>query len=120
MGVPARRGGSKRTPLVWNGEVSLHRRNELGAFDPKTGLRKWWVIANTQGAGTPVAGPDAIYLGEWFNGGEPDLRVPMPDFDALLAKFDKNGDGLLSADEFPARILKDHRHGLADLPGADG
>ena len=35
-----------------------------------TGLRKWWVVANTQGAGTPVAGPDAIYLGEWFNGGE--------------------------------------------------
>src|SRR5260370_38811301 len=44
----------------------------------------------------------------------------MPDFDALLAKFDKNGDGLLSADEFPARILKDHRQGLDGLPGADG
>src|SRR5260370_35720010 len=108
MRAPKRRGGCKATRLVSKDEVILHRRNELVGFDVKTGLRKWWIVANTQGAGTPVAGPDAIYLGEWFNGGEPDLRLPMPDFDALISKFDKNGDGVLSVDEIPARIRTDH------------
>jgi outer membrane protein assembly factor BamB len=120
MGSPEKRGGSKATPLVWKDEVILHRRNEIVGFDLKTGLRKWWVTANTQGAGTPVAGPDAIYIGEWFTGGEPDLRVPMPDFDTLIARYDKNSDGVLSAAEFPARILQNHRAGLDGLPGADG
>jgi outer membrane protein assembly factor BamB len=120
MGDPKKRGGSKATPVVWKDYVILHRRNEVVGFDLKTGLRKWWVTANTQGAGTPVAGPDAIYVGEWFTGGEPDLRVPMPDFDALLAKYDKDGDGVLSAGEFPEKILRDHRLGLDGLPGADG
>ena len=120
MGDPEKRGGSKATPIVWKDEIILHRRNEVVGFDLETGLRKWWVTANTQGAGTPVAGPDAIYIGEWFTGGEPDLRVPMPDFDALIGKYDKNGDGLLSAGEFPERILQNHRSGLDGLPGADG
>jgi outer membrane protein assembly factor BamB len=120
MGAAEKRGGSKATPVVWKDEVILHRRNEVVGFDLKTGLRKWWVTANTQGAGTPVAASDAIYVGEWFTGGEPDLRVPMPDFDTLLAQYDKNGDGLLGAGEFPERILQNHRIGLDGLPGADG
>jgi outer membrane protein assembly factor BamB len=120
MGAPEKRGGSKATPVVWKDEVILHRRNEVVGYDLKTGVRKWWVTANTQGAGTPVAGPDAIYVGEWFTGGEPDLRVPMPDFNTLLKQYDKNGDGLLSADEFPEKILQNHRAGLDGLPGADG
>ena len=44
----------------------------------------------------------------------------MPDFDALLKQYDKNGDGLLSAAEFPEKILQNHRIGLDGLPGADG
>jgi outer membrane protein assembly factor BamB len=120
MGAPENRGGSKATPLVWKDEVILHRRNEVVGYDLKTGLRKWWVTANTQGAGTPVAGPDAIYIGEWFTGGEPDLRVPMPDFNTLIQQYDKNGDGRLSADEFPEKILQNHRAGLDGVPGADG
>ncbi len=113
------RGNSKSTPVIWKDEVILHRNGELVGFDLKTGARKWWVTANTQGAGTPVAGPDAVYLGAWFNGGEPDLRRPPPDFDALLKKYDVNGDGVLSAAEFPEKILENQRAGLEGLPGAD-
>jgi outer membrane protein assembly factor BamB len=120
QGPAKSRGDSKSTPLIWKDEVILHRRDELVGFDLKTGARKWWVTANTQGAGTPVAGPDAVYLGEWFNGGEPDLRRPLPDYDTLLKKYDKNGDGLLSAAEFPDKILLNQRAGLEGLPGADG
>jgi outer membrane protein assembly factor BamB len=119
MGAPERRTGSKATPVVWKEEVILHRRNEIVGFDLSTGLRKWWVKANTQGAGTPVAGPDAIYVGEWFNSGEPDLRVPMPDFAALIKQHDKNGDGVLSEEELPERILQTRRAGLDGVAGAD-
>jgi hypothetical protein len=84
-----------------------------------TGARKWWVKVDTQGASTPVAGPDAVYVGTWFNVGEPDLRVALPTFDELLKQYDKNGDGLISADEFPARILISRRVGLDGVQGAD-
>ena len=119
MGPPERRTGSKATPVVWKDEIVLHRRNEIVGFDLKTGLRKWWAKANTQGAGTPGIGPDAIYVGEWFNSGEPDLRVPMPDFAALIKQHDRNGDGILGEDEFPERILQAHRAGLDGVAGAD-
>jgi outer membrane protein assembly factor BamB len=118
MGAPERRTGSKATPVAWKDEVILHRRNEIVGFDLKTGLRKWWVKANTQGAGTAGIGPDAVYVGEWFNSGEPDLRVPMPDFAALIKQHDKNGDGVLGEEEFPERILQFHRAGLDGVPGA--
>src|SRR5207237_1429313 len=85
----------------------------------KTGARKWWVASNTQGTGTPAVGPDAVYVGTWFNDGEPDLRVPLPDFDTLVKEYDKNGDGLVSADEFPAELIQTRRIDMAGIRGAD-
>jgi outer membrane protein assembly factor BamB len=107
------------TPVLWKDEVVLHHRNEVAAFDLATGARKWWVKINTQGADSPVAGPDAIYVGTWFNSGEPDLRVPYPDFDTLLKQYDKNHDGALTADEFPQSFLTTRRIGLEGIRGAD-
>jgi outer membrane protein assembly factor BamB len=107
------------TPALWKDEVVLHHRNEVAGFDVATGVRKWWVKVNTQGANSPVAGPDAIYVGSWFNSGEPDLRVPFPDYDTLLKQCDKNKDGALSADEFPASFLTARRVGLEGIRGAD-
>jgi outer membrane protein assembly factor BamB len=107
------------TPALWKDEIVLHHRNEVAGFDLATGARKWWVKANTQGADSPVAGPDAIYVGTWFNSGEPDLRVPYPDFDSLIKQYDKNGDGMLTADEFPQSFLTARRPGLEGIRGAD-
>ncbi len=119
MGEPERRNGSKATPVLWRDEIVLHRRGEIVGYDLATGARKWWVRAETQGAGTPAAGPDAVYVGAWFNTGEPDLMVPLPDFDALLKQYDKDGDGALSVDEFPDKLLIAHRIGLDGIEGAD-
>jgi outer membrane protein assembly factor BamB len=107
------------TPALWKNEVVLHHRNEIVGFDLATGARKWWVKIGTQGADSPVAGPDAIYVGTWFNSGEPDLRVPYPDFDSLIKQYDKNRDGILTADEFPPNILTARRPGLEGVRGAD-
>jgi outer membrane protein assembly factor BamB len=118
-GPPEKRNGSKATPVLWKDEIVLHRRGEIVGYDVATGERKWWVKVETQGAGTPVASADAIFVGTWFNAGEPDLRIPLPDFDALLKQYDKNGDGALDAQEFPERVNMTKRVGLEGVEGAD-
>jgi outer membrane protein assembly factor BamB len=97
------RGGmvGAATPVVWKNQVIVHRGMEVVAFDTKTGSRQWWVTIQSTSTSTPVVGPDAVYVASWINAGEPDLRVPLPDFESLLKKYDKDGDGMLSADEFP-------------------
>jgi outer membrane protein assembly factor BamB len=107
------------TPCVWKDEIVLHHRNEVVAFDLATGARKWWVSVSTQGAGSPAAGDGVVYVGTWFNDGEPDLRVPAPDFDTLLKQYDKNGDGFVSRDEFPEKFTTTRRIDLDEVRGAN-
>jgi outer membrane protein assembly factor BamB len=92
------------TPVLLKDEIVIHRSSEVVAYDRKTGARKWWVKIQSTGTGTPVAGPDAVYVPVWFAVGEPDLRVPFPEFAALLKERDKDGDGMLSKEEFPEKI----------------
>jgi len=115
----ARRPFNESTPALWKDEIVIHHRNEVVGFDLGTGARKWWFTANTQGAGSPVAGPDAVYVGTWFNDGEPDLRVSLPDFDTLVHQYDKDGDKLVGADEFPKEILQTRRIDMEGIRGAD-
>jgi outer membrane protein assembly factor BamB len=116
-GVNAR-GFHASSPALWRDEIIVHLRNEVAGFSLKTGARKWWMKANTQGTGSPLAGPDAIYVGTWFNTGEPDLRPDIPTFDTLLKNHDKNGDGVLTQDEFPAVIAFSQRIEMAGIRGA--
>ena len=102
--VPNSRGAAgTATPVLWNDEIIVHRGPEVVAFDRKDGTKKWWVRTQSTSTGTPVVGRDAVYVGTWFPVGEPDLRVPLPDFSTLLQS-DKNADGALSADELPETI----------------
>ena len=92
------------TPVVWNDEIVVHRGSEVAAFDRKDGAKKWWVSTRSTSTGTPVVGASALYVGTWFPVGEPDLRVPLPDFATLLQRADRNADGALAPDEFPDDI----------------
>lgn len=92
---------SHSTPVVWNDQIVLHRSFEIVAFDLNTGTRRWWLKTMTQGNGSPVLGPDALYVGTWMNMGEPDLVVPLPAFDAVVSRYDRDGDGAISLEEFP-------------------
>jgi FOG: WD40-like repeat len=92
------------TPVLLKDDIVVHRSSEVVAYDTKTGSRKWWVKIRSTGTGTPVAGPDALYVATWFPIGEADLRVPMPEFSALLKQYDKDGDGMLSKEEFTGMI----------------
>jgi outer membrane protein assembly factor BamB len=113
------RGGNfnESSPVVWKDEVIVHHRNEVVGYDLKTGARKWWVDATTQGTNTPLAGPDSVFVGTWFNTGEPDLRASPPDFDALLKENDKDHDGFLSKEEFPAVVIS-RRIDMENVKGA--
>jgi outer membrane protein assembly factor BamB len=92
------------TPVLLKDDIVVHRSSEVVAYDNKTGSRKWWVKIRSTGTGTPVAGPDAVYVATWYPVGEPDLRVPMPEFSALLKQYDKDGDEMLSKEEFTGMI----------------
>jgi outer membrane protein assembly factor BamB len=118
-GVPVgARTFNASTPCIWKDEIVVHHRNEVAGFALVTGARKWWVNISTQGTGSPACGPDAVYAPTWFNDGEPELRVPLPGFDDLLKRADKNGDGVVSREEFPDSFTTTHRIDLDAVRGA--
>jgi outer membrane protein assembly factor BamB len=92
------------TPVLWKDEIIVHRGAELVAFDRRDGTRKWWVNIRSTSTSTPAPGQDGVYVATWFPLGEPDLRVPIPDFASLLKQGDKNADGALTPEEFPDSI----------------
>lgn len=87
------------TPLVWKDQIVLHRAGEVSGFDASSGERRWWVNVVSQGTGTPVIHGDMLFVGAW--GADPELRDPLPAWDELLKKYDKDGNGSLSKEEFP-------------------
>ncbi len=48
--------------------------------------------------------------------GEDDQRPALPDFAAMLKHYDKNGDGSITADEFPEDLKFTARPGLDSIP----
>jgi outer membrane protein assembly factor BamB len=73
----------------------------------------------SNGCATPVVGHDRLFASTWMVGGEPSDRVVLPSFDELLKKYDKDKDGMISKDEFPADLSLLKRVDTGDLPGAD-
>lgn len=113
---PAAGFAGHATPLAWKNEVVLHRPNEVCAFDLQDGFQKWFMRVQSQGTGTPTIDGDVMYVGAW-SGGE-DLRDPIPNWEELSAKFDKDGDGLVSKEEFPDDLAVLRRVDAGDTPGA--
>jgi hypothetical protein len=104
------------TPVAWKDQVIVHRAGELVAFDLKTGSRKWWLKIASQGTGTPVLDGDMLFVGAW--GSDPDLRDPVPSWDELIKKYDKDGNGSLSKDEFPDDLAIARRVDAGRVEGA--
>ncbi len=110
---PAGPGGqSYATPVVWNGNLVLHRRDEVVAHSLADGKRVWWMTAPSSGAATPLVSAEALYVATWSNFGEADQFFQGPAHAELLAKHDKNSDGVLSLEEFPADLPAVGRPGL--------
>jgi outer membrane protein assembly factor BamB len=104
------------TPVAWKDQVLLHRPGEVAAFDLKTGEKKWWVKIASQGTGMPVVDGDMMFVGAW--GSDPDLKDPVPSWDELIRKYDKDGNGSLSKEEFPGDLAIARRVDAGQTPGA--
>ncbi|MEO7650394.1 MAG: PQQ-binding-like beta-propeller repeat protein, partial [Bryobacteraceae bacterium] len=104
------------TPALWNGQIVLHRPGEVAAYDARDGARRWSVPIASQGTGTPVVRGDTLFVGAW--GSDPDLLDPIPDWNTLLSKYDKDGSGTVSKEEFPEDLAWARRIDAGKTPGA--
>jgi len=95
------------TPIVWDvdGKKQIVVAGTLRAvgYDLQTGDEVWTVrglarILNM----TPVIGADnTLYVAAWAPGADENDRIAAPPFAELIKEGDKNGDGVLQADEVP-------------------
>jgi outer membrane protein assembly factor BamB len=96
------------TPIVWEPDdgapqLVLPGSFLLDAYDTRTGERAWWV----QGLSFEMKSVPALHDGVIFVNGyasplnQPGSQVEVPDFDAVLATNDLDGDGLIQKAEMP-------------------
>lgn len=115
---PSQRGRveSYSTPVIWRDQLVLHRAGVIEAYQSSSGKRLWSLPENTSGASTPAVEGGLIFTSTWNVLGEEDQRAPLPDFPTLVKLYDKNGDGAISAAEFPDDLRYTARPGLESIP----
>jgi outer membrane protein assembly factor BamB len=94
------------TPFVWR-----HSKGEelivpgsiwLRSYDLETGKQLWSVRGMARVANaSPASEGDLLFVSSWNIGGDEDDRVEMEPFTSFASAHDKNGDNLLTLDEFP-------------------
>lgn len=95
------------TPVIYKNrrgqtEVVIPGSYQMTSYDVATGKLIWKVQGLTyQVKSVPVIAGDVLYFNGWAPGGEPDQRMDLPDFPAMLKEYDQNKDGELSKDEVP-------------------
>ena len=109
---------SYSTPIAWRDQLILHRAGVVEGYLIKDGSRVWSIPENTSGASTPAASDDLIFVSSWNNLGEEDQRPALPDYAAMLKKYDKNGDGSINEAEFPDDLKFTARPGLDAIPNS--
>lgn len=93
------------TPVIWNvdakKQVVVAGTLRVAGYDLATGKEIWTVrgLARTICA-TPVVGDDGrLYISGWAAGGDPGAAIAVEPFDDVVKRFDKNGNGMLEANE---------------------
>jgi outer membrane protein assembly factor BamB len=96
------------TPVVWrhNGveEVVILSPTHIAAFSLKDGKERWSLPTTCTAACTPALGDGVLFVVSHQLGRDPGESDPMPSFEELLKKADKDGDGLISQSEFPDNL----------------
>lgn len=87
---------------------------QLTSYDAGTGERLWWVRGMSwQPKAAPQVEGDVVYAHWWEAGGEAEEPSETPEFQEMLSKYDKDGDGKLSSGELsPEPRLQ---RGLSDI-----
>ncbi|MDB6023764.1 MAG: hypothetical protein JWQ04_3621 [Pedosphaera sp.] len=112
------------TPVVWKeneksfaGVVCARR---FSAFQLADGREAWWVNdIGWQACSTPVVAGDRLVISTAGVQGEAANITPPPTFEEIIAKYDRDGDGLITDDEISADLLYTDRHasqGQGNMP----
>jgi len=111
------------TPVIWNSggteEVVLHSSVGVTAVRLADGVPQWWISLLSAASSTPTVSDGRLLVAACWPGGEPEDRVPLPEFDQLLARCDANRDGRIARQELPADLLIVRRAESGDIPGAE-
>lgn len=100
------------TPFLWRHsggeELVVPGSIWLRSYEVHTGKPLWSVRGMARVANaSPVSEGDLLLVSSWNIGGDDEDRVEMEPFAAFAAAQDKNGDGILTLDEFPAGKIKE-------------
>ncbi len=96
------------TPAVYRpktgpAELIVPGSFEVASYLLETGEKLWWVRGMAwQLKSVPVIDRDRIFVNGWEIGGDEQQHGKIPDFAKILAEYDKDHDGKLSAAEMPA------------------
>ncbi len=98
------------TPMVFRRAGEADQLVVLGSahldgYDLASGESRWWMrVASQGGMGTPIASGDTVLISTLAA-----TEAWMPEFGAMIEKYDKNKDGRLSEPEFkPDADLGEH------------
>jgi outer membrane protein assembly factor BamB len=93
------------TPVIWRydgvEEVIVHSPTRVSAHNLTDGMERWSIRTSSTACTTPVIGDGLLFVVGYWLGTEPGESDPLPTFDDLLKKADKNQDGQISEAEFP-------------------
>lgn len=92
-------------PIVHEDRLLIHSARSVQAFDLSTGEQLWFTKCATTATSTPVIAGSDVIVAAWNKMGEPALRPEFPAYKKLIAKHDRNADGLISQDEFPHMMI---------------
>ena len=96
------------TPALWQhdgvDEVIIQNRSRISAHDLKDGTNRWSIQLSSSACSTPVNGDGLLFVVGHLSGTEPGESDPLPTFDDLLKKSDKDGDDQISNAEFPDNL----------------
>lgn len=106
---------SQSTPVLWNDQIILHRSLALISVNIDDGHENWSIPLVCMGTSTPVIVDDVLFVNGYSNLGEARLYDKLPDFNSMLAKFDKSQDSLMQYQEIPEDLAFFRRPDL-DLP----
>lgn len=102
-------------PIVAGNKLIVHTARSIQAFDISNGKQIWVAKCATTATSTPVLAGNEVIVAAWNKMGEPALRPVFPTFKELIARHDKDGDKLISRDEFP-KLWIFHRPEGAEAP----
>lgn len=111
------------TPVIWSHagtqEVILHTSVGVTALRLGDGVQQWWIGMLSAASSTPTVAGDRLFVAAYWPGGDAEDRVPLPEFDPALTKYDADGDGLIERRELPEDLLLVRRAEVGDILGAE-